>query len=119
MELVVDRSIDRSHAGSWHGEARAGKPAAACVPDELGVQHAQWGHGQHVAEAPVADGLERGAACLCGGPLPPTTAPLRGAVAIAVVQRSSRNWDSRRPVAIVAAIGTSVPCCIGVAGTGP
>jgi hypothetical protein len=77
MEPFVDRSIDRSHAGSWHGEARAGKPAAAHMPDEPGVQHAQWG--QHAAEAPVANGIERGAAGLCEGPLPPTMVPLRGA----------------------------------------
>jgi hypothetical protein len=92
MELIVDRSIDRSHAGSWHGEARAGKPTAIRVPDEPSVQHTQWGHGQHAAEALVADGLERGTAGLCGGPLPPTMVPLRG------------PWQLRS--------------CRGVAGTG-
>jgi hypothetical protein len=61
-ELVVAWSFDRSHAGSWHEEARAVKPAAARVPDE----RAERGHGQHAVEAPVADGLERVAAGLAG-----------------------------------------------------
>jgi hypothetical protein len=43
------------------------RPAAAAQePDERGVERAERGHGQYAAEAPVADGLEHGAACLAG-----------------------------------------------------
>jgi hypothetical protein len=56
------------HAGSRREAPQPGNwtAAAARVPDERGVERAERGHGQHAAEAPVADGLERGTAGLAG-----------------------------------------------------
>jgi hypothetical protein len=58
-----------SHAGSRCEVAQqlGNRPAAAArEPHERGVERAERGHGQHAAEAPVADGLERAAAGLAG-----------------------------------------------------